>query len=68
MTLYSYLGMVMVSLPANIILAVIFFSQAKILEGFIALLWNVVSTLLALAYPPSRSSALQKKLWSRVEA
>jgi len=63
----AYIGMLMVALPTNIIIAIIFFSQSKILEGCLALLWNLVSTLIAFAYPPSRSSALQEKLWSRVQ-
>jgi hypothetical protein len=63
----GYIGMVMVALPVNVIIAIIFFSQAKILEGCLALVWNLVATLLAFAYPPSRSSALQEKLWSRVQ-
>jgi hypothetical protein len=37
-TFGTYIGSLMVSLPANIIIAVIFFSQAKLLEGCLALL------------------------------
>ena len=62
----SHIANVFVSVPANIVIALIFFSQAKILAGCLALLWNLISSLLALAYPPSRSSVLQDKLWARV--
>jgi len=51
----SQIANVFVSVPANIIIALIFFSQAKILPGCLTLLWNLVSTLLAFAYPPSRN-------------
>ncbi len=63
----SLINNIAVSLALNFILAAIFFFRGNILAGCLALFWNLISTLLAFAYPPGRSSALQEKLWSRVE-
>jgi hypothetical protein len=62
----SLISNVAVSLAVNFVLAAIFFLQGKILAGCLALFWNLISTLLAFAYQPGRSSALQENLWSRV--
>jgi|SRR5882724_3228279 len=61
------LNNIFVSLLTNFIVAAIFFWQARILEGCIALFWNLISTAIGFAYPPSRKSALEDKLWSRVQ-
>ena len=63
----SRISNIAVSLVVNVILAAIFFLQGKILAGCLALFWHLISTLLSLVYPPSRSSALQEKLWLRVK-
>jgi hypothetical protein len=64
----SSLNNIYVSLPANIVLAGIFFWQGRIPDSFVTLFWNLISTVIGFAYPRSRESALEDKLWSRVQS
>jgi hypothetical protein len=63
----ALLNMALVAVPANIIIAVIFFFLGRVLEGCVALGWNLIATILSFAYPPSKESALQYRILSKVE-
>ena len=63
----ALLNMALVAVPANIIIAVIFFFLGRVLEGCVALGWNLIATVLSFAYPPSKESALQNRILSKVE-
>jgi hypothetical protein len=59
-------NMAPVAIPVNIIIAIIFFSLGRVLDGCIALVWNLVATIVSFAYPPSREPALQYRILSKV--
>ena len=65
--LAALLNMAVVAVPVNLVIAVIFFFRGRVLEGCIALAWNLVATVLSFAYPPSREPALQSKILAKVE-
>jgi hypothetical protein len=62
-TAASALNNIVVSLVGNVVIAVVFFVEGKTVVGCIALVWHFVSSLLAFAYPPSRSLKIQEKFW-----
>ena len=66
--LVSILNNIYVSLLTNLLVAVIFFSTGRVALRFVALLWHLISTLLAFAYPPTRVPTIQEKLWAELVA
>ena len=64
----SFLNNIYVSLLTNLLVAVIFFSTGRVALRFVALLWHLISTLLAFAYPPTRVPTIQEKLWAELVA
>jgi|SRR5882672_5120254 len=63
----SFLNNIYVSLLMNLVVAVTFFSTHRVGLGFMALLWHLISTLLAFAYPPTRVPTIQEKLWAQMQ-
>lgn len=63
----ALLNMAIVALIANVVIAIVFFLGGRVLEGCIALVWQLVTTVLSFAYPPSKQPALQFKILSRAD-
>ncbi len=59
-------NMFVVALLANVVIALIFFFSGRVVEGCFALVWQLVTTVLSFAYPPSKQSALLFKILSQV--
>ncbi len=62
----SLFNNILVSLPANIFVAVVFFVLGRIGDACVSILWNVLSCLLAFAYPPTRAGTIPEKLWAQM--
>ncbi len=62
----ALLNMAIVALLANVIIAILLFANGRFLEGGIALIWQLITTVVSFAYPPSRDPALQSKFLSRI--
>jgi hypothetical protein len=65
--LSSFLNMLYVSVFANILVAIIFFSTGKIAAGFIALFWHFISSALAFAYPATSHATIQEKFFAQIQ-
>jgi hypothetical protein len=63
----SFINNIYVSLLANVVVAVVFFATGRVAAGFVALLWHLISTVLAFAYPPTRAPTIQEKLWIQMQ-
>jgi hypothetical protein len=55
-----------VSLFANVVVAVIFFCTGRFALGLVALLWQFISALLAVAYPPTKLPIIREKLMAQL--
>ena len=63
----ALLNMFIVALVANVVIALVFFFSGRVLAGCVALGWQLVTTVLSFAYPPSKESALLFRILSRVD-